>query len=174
MTIMVDGIRQDVAAIHARFPSNPVAVYVNGEFAWTPAQEALFARKIRVSVMSGQPLAARAARCLDVEQFAAGPGDVKRFLATRLANGHEDGTIYCSLSTVRDVIDAAGDVNLIPRWWLAWYWGRPGAPTQSQVRAELLRLFGVDLPAGRIWACQYVPHAQWDLSAVYGPEDFSR
>ena len=172
MTIMVDGISADVPAIHARWPGNPVAVPVNGIYAWSPAQEHLFARKMRFSVEAGQPMAARVARGLDVERFAARPADVPSFLFERERAGHADATIYCNLSTVPDVL-AAGELD-VPRWWLAWYWGRPGHPSAAQMLAELHRLTGVDLPPERLWACQYASFAQWDLSVVYGPEDFSR
>lgn len=178
MTIMVDGISLDVPAIHARYPSNPVACYVNGAYAWTSAQEALFARKIRMSIRARQPQAARVARGIDIEPVPeiggdAGPEDVPAFLAARVASGHADGTVYAALETVPVVLQHVS-VATVPRWWLAWYWQRPGHPTAAQVLAELHRLTGVDLPPERLWACQYASYAQWDLSVVYGPEDFSR
>lgn len=170
MTIMYDGINADAAAIHAHAPTAPVACYINGIFAWSPAQEAMFGRKVRISVEPGQPSAAKFARVLDIERHAAGPADAAPFLKARVAAGHKDGTIYASLATVPAVI---ADV-VPPRWWLAWYWGRPGAPSKTQVLDELHRLVGVHLEPASVWACQYVSHSQWDESIVYGPEDWSR
>lgn len=169
-TIMYDGINSDAEAIHAQAPGAPVACYINGEFAWSPAQEHLFGRKIRISVMAGQPDAARYARVLDVERFDAGPADVDPFLQVR-DTIKPNGTVYCSLARVPAVVDALRGRR--PRWWLAWYWGRPGAPSPGQVLAELEQTTGVQLP-GDLWACQYVSQTHWDKSAVYGAQDWSR
>jgi hypothetical protein len=179
MTTMVDGIAPDVPAIHARWGSQiPVACYVNGIYAWSKTQEASFTRKIRVSVEPGQPLAARVARGLDVERYAARPADVPPFLAER-AKISSDGTVYCSLSTVPAVLEHLPDGNLeaVPRWWLAWYWGRYLPPSELEVRQELHRLTGITLPTGRLWACQYagpLSGGPWDVSIVYGEKDWSR
>ena len=171
MTVMYDGINGDASAIHARAPGAPVACYINGEFTWSPAQEAMFGRKIRISVEPGQPDAARYARVLDVERFDAGPADVPPFLEVR-DTIKPNGTVYCSLATVPSVLDVLGLRR--PRWWLAWYWGRPGAPSAAQVLAELQRVTSETIPAADLWACQYAEHTQWDLSAVYGAQDWSR
>lgn len=174
---MADGVSGDAPAILARFgPNMPVACYVNGAYAWTRGQENEFARKVRISVEAGQPGAAKYARVIDVERGAAGPDEVPYFLHARAEAGHDDCTVYCSLSTVPDVLRQFGDGSLtaVPRWWLAWYWGQPGQPSAARVLAELHALTGVVLPPERLWACQYVSHAQWDLSAVYGPYDWSR
>lgn len=174
MTTMVDGITEDVPAILQHFGSStPVACYVNGIYAWTHAQEAEFGRKVRISVEPGQPEAARVARVLDVERGAATLADIEPFLRARTAAGHSDATIYCNLSTVMAAKQAAGAL-IVPRWWIAWYWGRPGAPAEGDVRTELRDLTGTELPAGSLWACQYASHAQWDLSVVYGQQDWSR
>ena len=62
---------------------------------------------------------------------------------------------------------------IVAGWWLAWYWARPGYPTADQVAAKLRTETGVDLPASKIWACQFASYAQWDSSAVYGQPDFT-
>lgn len=172
MTIMYDGINTDAEAIFQHAPTAPVACYINGLYAWSPAQEALFARKIRISVEPGQPAAARFARVIDVERGAARPVDVVPFLEMRAGLGH--GTVYCSLANVPEVQDRLQVANLAPRWWLAWYWGRPGAPSSAHVLAELERLTGRTVPAADLWACQYVSRARWDESVVYGTQDWSR
>ena len=151
-TIMADGINLDVAAIRARFgPGMPVAVPVDGQWAWSPAQDHEFSRKIHYGVLAGRP----------------------DWLAARAKIAPHDGTIYCNLSTVPAVVRAVGGVEAVPRWWLAWYWERAGEPTALQVVDELQRLTGTTVPAARVWACQYVTYSQWDLSTVYGPLDWS-
>ena len=179
-TIMAVGINLDVAAIRARFgPGMPVAVPVDGQWAWSPAQDHEFSRKIHYGVLAGRPdwLAARA-RCLDIESRwrvggDAGAQDAAPFLAARAKIAPHDGTIYCNLSTVPAVVRAVGGVEAVPRWWLAWYWERAGEPTALLVVDELQRLTGTTVPAARVWACQYASYSQWDLSTVYGPLDWS-
>lgn len=175
--IMVDGEAADVAAIHARYPHHPVAGYVTGGWPveWTEADFALFARKIRIAqspVLSVDD--DTTARCLDVETGAASPSDWPLFYNSRKAK--ERATCYCSLSVVPKVVAAceAAQIPLPPRWWLAWYWQRPGAPTRDQVLAELHVLTEITLDPATLWACQYVNYAQWDLSIVYGEQDFAR
>lgn len=172
--IMTDGLNVDAAAIHAAYPNNPVACYANGEWAWSKAQEAMFARKIRISVENTQAEAAAHARCIDVEHGDASPADVKPFLVHHRGLGFTNGTVYCAASNVRAIVEAAGNADLVPRWWIAWWWGRPGTPTVAQVAAQVRQDTGINLPEARIWACQYANHPQWDLSVVYGRPDFSR
>lgn len=175
--IMVDGEAIDVPAIKQRYPHHPVAGYVTGGWPveWSEADFALFARKIRVSQ---QPSAsvdeASDARVLDVETGAATFSDWPLFYDSRTQK--ERATCYCDLSNVPKVIEAcnAAGVPLPPRWWLAWYWGKPGAPTRDEVLAELHSLTGVELDPETLWACQYVAYGQWDLNIVYGTPDFAR
>lgn len=172
LPIMVDGISPDVPAIHARYPNNPVACYADGEWAWSPAQEHLFGRKIRITVENSLPEASRYARCIDVENGAASPAHVRPFLEAHHALGFANGTVYCSAANVRNVVEAVRGYD-IPRWWIAWYWQRPGTPSPAQVLAEVRRLTGVNLPESKLWACQYATYPQWDLSVVYGQPDFA-
>ena len=175
MTIMHDGIAADALAIKQAFPNDPVALYINSEFAWTIQQEQMFARKIRISNQSGQPAAAKKARCLDVERGAAGPDDVGPFINERHMAGHDDATIYCSISTLAAVLQAVGGTwNPIPRLWVAWWWQRPGYPTRAQVVSEIARLTGLDVPPEKIWSCQFASFPRWDSSIIYGTEDWSR
>ena len=99
--------------------------------------------------------------------------DIVPFVDHRHAAGHHDATIYADLSTIRSLVPAV--IERVPRWWVAWYWGKPGRPSRAQVHAQLAEAHpGLD-PA-TIWACQYQggDAHPWDLSVVYGPEDFSR
>lgn len=177
---MHDGVDSDVAAIHARYPDDPVGVPVDGLYAWSPGQEHLFARKVRFSVLAGNPGVAAHARVKDVESRwrlggDAGAQDAPPFLAERARLGFTDGTVYCSLATVPSVLLACQAARVtVPRWWLAWYWDRPTTPSRPAVLAELRRLTGVDLDPATVWAWQFATFAQWDVSAVFGPFDWSR
>jgi len=168
---MYDGLNSDAAAIKKRFPNAPVAYYVNGHYTWSSQEIQMFGRHIAISVEPHLPEAANGARCLDVERYDATPADVKPFLVER-AKYANNGTIYTSAANVRNVLDAAGNFD-IPRWWIAWYWGRPGAPTAAQVQQAVRMNCGVSLPLSKIWACQYISRAEWDESAVYGKKDFA-
>lgn len=175
--LMVDGTTGDVPAILRRFGTSvPVAGYVTGPgIEWTERQFSMFARKIRVA-QSPVPLYDddSPARCLDVERYAASPRHWPDFYNTR---ADKDGaTCYCSLDTVPEVLGEcqAASIPPPPRWWLAWYWGRPGAPTVRDVLDELVRISSTVLDPQTVWAVQYANFPQWDLSAVYGAPDFSR
>lgn len=169
---MLDGINSDAEAIHEHYPDNPVACYADGPFAWSGAQQAMFDRKIRISVVGSGPQAAYGARVIDVERGAATPGDVKHFILTRQAMhmGHTT-TVYCSAANVKAVISAVGDADLVNRWWIADWTGK--VPTVGEVAASVRENCGVDLPDSRIWACQYANEPQWDLSVVFGEPDFA-
>jgi hypothetical protein len=177
MTVtMINGEAIDVPAIKARYPHNPVAGYVSGGYPieWSEADFALFTRKMRIYQQPFVPGDVTDARCIDVETYAATPEDVPAFLSSRA--DQSDSTVYCSLSTVPLVLEAlsSSGVSLRPRWWLAWFWNKVGQPTAQDVLDELYNLTGVTLPASSLWACQYAAYGQWDLSVVYGKQDFSR
>jgi hypothetical protein len=176
--LMVDGIAADVPAIKAKFgPGTPVAGYVTGGWPveWSEPQFAEFTRKIRIAQSFDLGVdQASMARVLDVETGAATPEDWPEFWESRTNKDH--ATCYCDLSNVPRVLQACEDAEIPEpsRFWLAWYWGKPGVPAAAQVLAELILLTGVDLEPKDLWAVQYANYAQWDLSAVYGTPDFSR
>ena len=176
-TLMVDGTTFDVPAILQRFGSaTPVAGYVTGQgVEWLDTQFALFSRKIRIA-QSWLPDVddASIARCLDMETGAATANDWPGFYDSR--GDRARATAYNDLSNVPATVRAceAAQVPLPPRWWLAWWWNRPGYPTVAQVLAELKRLTGVELDPQTVWAIQYADKGPYDLSRVYGLPDFSR
>jgi hypothetical protein len=179
--LMVDGTAADVPAIKARFgQGTPVAGYVTGGWPveWSEPQFAEFTRKIRIAQSFDLGTDdATTARTLDVETGAATPEDWPAFYESRASK--ERATCYCDLSNVQSVLDACFEAEIPdpPRFWLPWYWGRPGAPTDLQVLEALRELAGDSAAhrvAGHLWAVQYANYAQWDLSAVYGTPDFSR
>lgn len=166
---MYDSIRP------ASLPRNkPAALYINGDYSCPRSLEQEFGRVVRISVEPGQPEAARFARILDVERWDATPADVPEFVHFREALGHHDATIYASAASVGTVLRACGPAYQPPRWWVAWWWNRPVAPTREQVAAEVHQASGADIDPATIWACQYASYSTYDLSVVYGPRDFSR
>ena len=155
----------------AAIPGRTAAAYVNGEFAWSRSEEARFGALIRISVMPDMPEAARVARALDVERYDATPADIGPFVKARADLGHHDATIYIGLDSLLSLADSDPElVASVPRWWVAWWWGRPGFPRLDEVAAQLQDR----VPAERIWACQYRNTAEWDESVIYGRQDFSR
>lgn len=177
-TLMVDCIAADIPAVRAAGLGHlPAAGYVTGGWPieWAESDFDLFTRKIRIA--QSFDLAAddaSIARVLDVELGAARPAWWPLFWAAR--TNKADATCYCSLDTVPAVVAACQAASIPPpsRWWLAWYWGKPGEPTAAQVNQELGQLTGYVLEQDTIWAVQYAAYAQWDLSVVYGTPDFSR
>ena len=156
----------------AAIPGRTAAAYVNGEFAWSRSEEARFGALVRISVMPGMPEAAKAARVLDVERYDATVDDIEPFVKARQALGHRDATIYIGLNALLQFAEAnpAIALNLVDRYWVAWWWGRPGFPRLDEVAAQLQDR----VPADRIWACQFQHTADWDESVIYGRQDFSR
>jgi len=146
---------------------------------WTKQQIDQFpAGHIWTATMPGRPEDAKWARELDRERGDAGDADVAPHLISRHDHGHDDGQIYCDMSSLDGVLGAIRSAGLWDQpWWrlrVAWWWGRPGAPTLSQVMAQAaLWLTSPMPPASRFWGCQYAS-TDVDLTEVYGAEDFTR
>lgn len=175
--IMINGEAIDVPAMLAsKYGHCPAAGYVTGGWPieWTEADFQKFARKMRIDQSASPETSGNDARCYDVETGAGKPQYVRRFIESRSPAIESIATIYCALETVPSVIQAVGSIAEIPRFWLAWFWNRPGFPTVAQVLAELDMLTGVALPEHKLWACQAKSYAQYELSAVYGNPDFDR
>jgi hypothetical protein len=151
-----------------------VAAYADGHYTWLAAELRRFPAHIQIAVEPGQPWQASEARVLDVERFDATPADVLPFINRRHQLGHNDATIYCSLSVVPSVIAAIGRSTLPWRLWAAWWWRKDVPPSRDQVLLELFRLTGVALAPSRLWACQWRNGADWDTSVLYGADDFTR
>jgi hypothetical protein len=181
--IMMDGVAADVPQILSwqdRHGRHPVGAPGDGRYEWTAHQLGSFPGHIRYSVLSSNPGIARSCRVKDIEAARrlrgdAGPEDAAPFLIERADAGHQDGTIYASLATVPAVLAACERAQVrVPRWWLAWWWGRPGYPTVAEALAYLKGLTGVELDPATIWAIQAHSYSFADFSAVYGPPDFTR
>ena len=181
--IMMDGVSADVSQILAwqdRHGKRPVGAPGDGLYEWTRYQLDSFTGHIRYSVLADNPGIARYCRVKDVEATRrlrgdAGPQDAPDFLMERADFGHHDGTIYANLTTIPAVVTACEGAQVaVPRWWIAWWWGRPGYPTVAEVLAELKALTGVELDPRTVWAIQAHSYVFADFSAVYGTPDFSR
>lgn len=126
-----------------------VAGYINGRWAWSPADWARFpaAVKVRIATSASGP----DGHVLDVETGAAAAAEAPEWVTMRRQAGLATPTVYCNLSTwpaVRAAFRAAGVAE--PLYWIAHYTGTP------------------DIPAGAI-ACQYINEPDgdhFDLSAV--------
>lgn len=181
--IMMDGVAADVPAIAAWQRSHyrgPVAAPGDGLYEWTSQELAQFPGHVRYSVLADAPGIAKTCRVKDVEAARrlrgdAGAQDAPGFLLERADFGHGDGTIYADLFTVPAVVTACEQAQVrVPRWWLAWWWGRPGYPTVAEALAYLKALTQVELDPATIWAIQAHSYSWADFSAVYGPYDFTR
>lgn len=189
--ILVDGVGTDVPAILRRFGrAHPVQGYIWQPgilpyVPWTAAQLAKFpAGHFLTATRGGRPEDAEHARELDVERDDAVAADVPPWLIARHEFGHSDGQVYCDLSNLFGVlIEIASSKIWNEPWWslrIAWYWGRPAAPTLDQVmsaiRATLDSAGGIDLmPApGRVKLCQWFAGGSYDLNAIYAPIGLTR
>lgn len=133
------------------------AVYING-FAW-PQDEVHRMRKIISISVLPEASWARDARVIDVENGAAGPGDVVPFIQERRRLGHDDAIAYVNRSNWPLVVKAVGDAGLEAhvRYWVATLGGAPV------------------LQPGQCWAEQFRDADNaFDLSMLYGEDVFHR
>lgn len=187
--LMLDTVGSNVSEIVRIYGRlHPVQGYLSqpGVFSyipWTAADYALFpAGHIVTATRPGRPEDAKHAREIDVETFDATAADVPPWLIARHDFGHQDGQAYCDLSSVAGVLQAIWDAKIWDEtWWrlrIAWYWGRPAAPTRDQIMTEVARyIAGTGLPmppAFRFWGSQWQGGPGIDKNAVYGPYDFTR
>lgn len=160
------------AAVPAKTFSH-VAGYGTGKYTWADATFEEYQRYIKIAVFSGDSSQAKIARCLDVERFDATPADAPEFIQARHHLGHDDAMIYCSLSTVPDVVDACAHIQTPWTLWVAWWWQKPVPPTGFEVIQELFHVYDCDLPGGRLAACQWQPGGPFDLNVLYGRDRFT-
>lgn len=157
MTIrtMYDAIRQNVPAIPA--DADLVAGYVDGLYAWTPADYARFphAAHVRICVTTADP---SAASVCDRETNALSPAQAREFTIER--NNYRPGTatVYVDWANLPQQLRVSAGLS----WdlWLAWYIGHQPSPD------DVARVESV-LPAGvRLVAWQYRNAGPYDISAV--------
>lgn len=158
-----------------------VLAYMDGRYAWSPAQLARFPAHVMISV-TGDPAAAEFAREQDSERFDATPQQFPPFALNRINLGHDDPTCYTSilgdpgygLAQVLLALENAGMAAAPWRLHVAWWWQRPFPPAAFEVLAEIKALTGIDLPPRRLWACQWQNGTSYDSSILYGRDDFTR
>ena len=111
MRTMYDGINTDAAAIARDFPAaQMVAGYLDGQFAWSAAEWALFPRAQHVTIVVSAN--ANAGDVLDVESGDATPQQTGAWVAMRRQAGLWRPSIYCSLNVVPDVRAGTGQWRL--------------------------------------------------------------
>lgn len=138
------------------------APYVNG-FAWPENQIKRMGHIFRISVLR-DAFWAKYARCIDVETNAALPSDVPGFLRMRLAHHFNDGTVYVNRGNWQACYDAVAEAKLPqPLWWVA--------TLDDTMYVELIRDGKV---LARPWAVQYRDVGPYDLSVLYGINNFHR
>jgi hypothetical protein len=102
---MYDGISMDAAGI-AKLNPKYVAGYLDGAYAWTSAEWALFPNAVKVQVVI--TASANEGDVLDVETGDASPDQTAGWIEMRKAAGYYRPTIYCNLSTVEAVRTGTG------------------------------------------------------------------
>jgi hypothetical protein len=153
---MYDGINSLAAGIHRSFPGAAmVAGYLDGRFAWTHAQWALFphADCVQIAVFAST----NAGDVIDCEAGDATPAEAAAWVRRRIAAGYCRPTIYCSRSAIGDVRQATGNLILTRDYdiWAAHYTGSPHLVTAPGT------------PGAACAATQWASTAGYDISAVY-------
>lgn len=149
--LMFDGITPAGLPTHA--PA--VGGYVNGHYAWKPADWARFPRsaKVRIDVLGTAPTLASV---VDVERFDITPANAPRFITVRDAFRPGTATVYCNRATLPEVLAATAPAQLAFWLWLAEWTGIPAAPLALGLPSRVT-----------LAACQYAHLPQWDESAIY-------
>jgi hypothetical protein len=117
---MFDGIRTDSKTISGLIePGDDVAYYIDGWFAWTPEDIALFPHNQHITItVLGNP-----ADVADCESGDMTVDESVRWLERQKAAGYLRPTIYRSLSGMADLRKATGNMILCKDWdaWVADY-----------------------------------------------------
>lgn len=121
---MYDGINTDATIIRKiAKPGDGVAYYIDGLFAWTPAQINLFPDCWHVTItVFGNP-----ADVGDCESGDMTPDGAARWTVDQKAKGYWRPTIYRSLSLMRDIRQSTGPLVMGKDWdsWVADYDNNP-------------------------------------------------
>lgn len=117
---MFDGIRTDAKAIRNLIePGDLVAYYIDGKYAWTPEDIALFPHNTHVTItVFGNP-----ADVADCEDGAMSVESAAKWVIRQKAAGYFRPTIYRCLSGMPDVRKATGNLVMGKDWdsWVAHY-----------------------------------------------------
>jgi hypothetical protein len=126
---MPDGINSLAPGIVKAFPgTTKVAGYLNGTYAWSDSDWALFPNADHVTITV--TASADIGDVLDVETGDASPDQTEAWIAMRKASGLWKPTIYCNLSTVPAVRKGTGKYILGQDYdlWVAVYDGSTASP----------------------------------------------
>lgn len=161
------------------FEFTHVAGYANGRYQASPRQLARFKKHFLIGVETGNPAQARIARALDMEKYDADALDFPDFVHERCDVGHDDALGYTSIlgdgpdQGIVAVVEAMAGIQLPWHLWVAWWWGRPFAPTLAEVCAEILALTGLIVPPRSIACCQWQPGEDFDSNVWYIRDTFT-
>lgn len=148
MRIMFDGLNTDARAIlKLSKPGDLIAYYIDGRFAWSPEEIALFPFNTHITItVFGNP-----ADVADCETGDMTPKQAADWVIMQRAHGYCRPTVYRSLSVMDDIRQATGQLVMGRDWdsWVADYDNKtdsvyPGAAAK-----------------------QYKSEANDDVSAVY-------
>lgn len=117
---MWDGINTDAATIAKLIgPNDLVAYYIDGHFAWTEEEKALFPNNQHVTItVLGNP-----ADVADCETGDMDPPATARWIRSQRARGYLRPTAYRSLSLMQDLRDSTEELVMGKDWdsWVADY-----------------------------------------------------
>ena len=154
--LMYDGVNALAAGMARQFPhAQMVAYYIDGRYAWSQAEIALFphAEHVTIAVRPGT----NAGDVLDVEPGDALASQAGAWIDMRHAAGLYRPTVYCNLSTVPAVRAATGHRILGRDYdiWVALYDGATQPPPVP------------GLPPAQFAAKQFRSTPEFDVSMVY-------
>lgn len=158
----------DAANSHNVASGVHAGVYINGRFAWEHDEIMRMSAIFKISVFADSFWAQRA-RCLDIEQGAAGPEDAVPFCQRRgaflAAHGMHvnDSVVYVNRSNrddIRERLHHAGFQLVL------------ASTHQKTVREWVATLDGTDITDA--WSCQRETNGRVDISVLHGVNDFRK
>jgi hypothetical protein len=151
---MLDGVNGLAAGIARDFPhAEMIAYYITGQYAWTPAEVALFPHAAHVTIVT---ILTNAGDVADCERGDLIPGQLEAWITMRHAAGLYKPTVYCSLSIVPEVRAGTGK-HILGRDYDIWYAHYDNSPVFELPPGQ---------PAAEFAAKQYLNTPTHDVSVV--------
>lgn len=148
MRVMYDGINTDAKKIKEVIkPGDLVAYYIDGRYAWSTEEIALFPHNTHVTItVLGNP-----ADVADCETGDLSPQSAAEWVVRQRHHGYLRPTIYRSLSVMRDIRQSTGNLIMGRDWdsWVADYDNNPASVYPDSA------------------AKQFRSTDDWDMSEVY-------
>lgn len=111
-----DGINTDAADMDHTIPI--VAYYIDGPYAWTPEEIALFPTSVHIRIATRWTT--RDGHVIDCETGDATPAEAALWVSQRRADGYPYPMVYVSVSNQQAVISTfIAAHQALPGWWLA-------------------------------------------------------